>query len=143
MSLINSTIDLNNIISSLIDERMEKERENPNEKAKEDYNKLNEILENEKLIDNEQITHEQKLKEIQNKIEEKSKRKNKTLSPTSPTKKTWSKLNDKIKEKLINEYMKEKNIKDKTFKDKVLNKSFNSRKIKYDKKNEKIININI
>lgn len=138
MSLINQSIDLNDIITSLINERMKKEEENPNEKAINDYNKLKELLDKEKITNEEQITHEQKLKEIQDKIEEKSKKKNKT---TKEVKKTWSKLSSTVKSRLIDEYFKKNNIKDKILKEQLLNKTINPRKIVYDKENEIIISI--
>lgn len=142
MTSINN-IDLNDIISSLIDERLNKSKDSLIEEEKEYYEKLNEIILNEKSNDN-QLNHEQKLKEVQEKIENK-KRKPKlsklSSSEEKTVKKTWSKLSDKNKELIIDEYIKENKITDKTLKHRILNKEINARNIIYDKENEKIIKI--
>lgn len=142
MASINN-IDLNDIISSLIDERLNKSKDSLIEEEKEYYEKLNEIILNEKSNDN-QLNHEQKLKEVQEKIENK-KRKPKlsklSSSEEKTVKKTWSKLSDKNKELIIDEYIKENKITDKTLKHRILNKEINARNIIYDKENEKIIKI--
>ena len=116
------SINFNQIVNSLIDERMEKEKDNIQDP--EYYEKLKNVIEDEKkaLVDNKQNEFEKKLKELE--------------------KKTWSKLTKEEKERILDNYIKEHNI---TNGDE-LKKKINKRKIRvkdieYDRVNEKIISI--
>ena len=116
------SINFNQIINSLIDERMEKEKDNIQDP--EYYEKLKNVIEDEKkaLVDNKQNEFEKKLKELE--------------------KKTWSKLTKEEKERILDNYIKEHNI---TNGDE-LKTTINKRKIRvkdieYDRVNERIISI--
>lgn len=149
MSLDIPIIDFNDIVNLLIDERMKKEEENPNEKAKEDYEKLKDLIDKEKNTNN-QISINQQLKEVDDKIEERKKnsknkksKETKTNESSNSKLKTWSSLNKESKEKIIDEYIKENKLTDETLKLKIMNGTISSRNIKYDKVNQKIISIKL
>lgn len=119
------TITFNNIISSLIDERLERESRNIRDDAKDDYEKLKEIIDKEKIpiVDTKQEEFEKKIREEE--------------------KKPWSKLTKEIKNKLIEEYAKEKDIDCEELKMKINKRKIKAKDIEYDRVNEKIINVNI
>ena len=116
------SINFNQIINSLIDERMEKEKDNIQDS--EYYEKLKNVIEDEKkaLIDNKQNEFEKKLKELE--------------------KKTWSKLTKEEKERILDNYIKEHNITNgDELKTKINKRKIRVKDIEYDRVNEKIISI--
>ena len=117
------SINFNQIINSLIDERMEKEKDNIQDP--EYYEKLKNVIEDEKkaLVDNKQNEFEKKLKELE--------------------KKTWSKLTKEEKERILDNYIKEHNITNgDELKTKINKRKIRVKDIEYDRVNEKIISIN-
>ena len=116
------SINFNQIINSLIDERMEKEKDNIQDP--EYYEKLKNVIEDEKkaLVDNKQNEFEKKLKELE--------------------KKTWSKLTKEEKERILDNYIKEHNITNgDELKAKINKRKIRVKDIEYDRVNEKIISI--
>lgn len=116
------SINFNQIINSLIDERMEKEKDNIQDP--EYYEKLKNVIEDEKkaLVDNKQNEFEKKLKELE--------------------KKTWSKLTKEEKERILDNYIKEHNITNgDELKMKINKRKIRVKDIEYDRVNEKIISI--
>lgn len=116
------SINFNQIINSLIDERMEKEKDNIQDP--EYYEKLKNVIEDEKkaLIDNKQNEFEKKLKELE--------------------KKTWSKLTKEEKERILDNYIKEHNITNgDELKMKINKRKIRVKDIEYDRVNERIISI--
>lgn len=116
------SISFNQIINSLVDQRIIKEQENIQDQ--EYYDKLREVIENEKkaLIDNKQNEFEKKLKELE--------------------KKTWSKLTKEEKERILDNYIKEHNITNgEELKAKINKRKIRVKDIEYDRVNEKIISI--
>lgn len=116
------SINFNQIINSLIDERMEKEKDNIQDP--EYYEKLKNVIEDEKkaLVDNKQNEFEKKLKELE--------------------KKTWSKLTKEEKERILDNYIKEHNITNgDELKAKISKRKIRVKDIEYDRVNEKIISI--
>ena len=116
------SINFNQIVNSLIDERMEKEKDNIQDS--EYYEKLKNVIEDEKkaLVDNKQNEFEKKLKELE--------------------KKTWSKLTKEEKERILNNYIKEHNITNgDDLKMKINKRKIRVKDIEYDRVNEKIISI--
>ncbi len=116
------SINFNQIVNSLIDERMEKEKDNIQDP--EYYEKLKNVIEDEKkaLIDNKQNEFEKKLKELE--------------------KKTWSKLTKEEKERILDNYIKEHNITNgDELKAKISKRKIRVKDIEYDRVNEKIISI--
>ena len=116
------SINFNQIVNSLIDERMEKEKDNI--KDSEYYEKLKNVIEDEKkaLVDNKQNEFEKKLKELE--------------------KKTWSKLTKEEKERILDNYIKEHNITNgDELKTKINKRKIRVKDIEYDRVNEKIISI--
>lgn len=116
------SINFNQIINSLIDERMEKEKDNIQDS--EYYEKLKNVIEDEKkaLVDNKQNEFEKKLKELE--------------------KKTWSKLTKEEKERILDNYIKEHNITNgDDLKMKINKRKIRVKDIEYDRVNEKIISI--
>lgn len=116
------SISFNQIINSLIDERMIKEQDNIQDL--EYYDKLKNVIEDEKkaLVDNKQNEFEKKLKELE--------------------KKTWSKLTKEEKERILDNYIKEHNITNgDELKTKINKRKIRVKDIEYDKVNEKIISI--
>lgn len=116
------SINFNQIINSLIDERMEKEKDNIQDL--EYYEKLKNVIEDEKkaLIDNKQNEFEKKLKELE--------------------KKTWSKLTKEEKERILDNYIKEHNITNgDELKMKINKRKIRVKDIEYDRVNERIISI--
>ena len=116
------SINFNQIINSLIDERMEKEKDNIQDP--EYYEKLKNVIEDEKkaLVDNKQNEFEKKLKELE--------------------KKTWSKLTKEEKERILNNYIKEHNITNgDELKTKINKRKIRVKDIEYDRVNERIISI--
>lgn len=116
------SINFNQIINSLIDERMEKEKDNIQDP--EYYEKLKNVIEDEKkaLIDNKQNEFEKKLKELE--------------------KKTWSKLTKEEKERILDNYIKEHNITNgDELKTKINKRKIRVKDIEYDRVNERIISI--
>lgn len=116
------SINFNQIINSLIDERMEKEKDNIQDS--EYYEKLKNVIEDEKkaLVDNKQNEFEKKLKELE--------------------KKTWSKLTKEEKERILDNYIKEHNITNgDELKAKINKRKIRVKDIEYDRVNEKIISI--
>lgn len=117
------SISFNQIINSLIDERMIKEQDNIQDQ--EYYDKLKNVIEDEKkaLVDNKQNEFEKKLKELE--------------------KKTWSKLTKEEKERILDNYIKEHNITNgDELKTKINKRKIRVKDIEYDRVNEKIISIN-
>ena len=116
------SINFNQIINSLIDERMEKEKDNIQDS--EYYEKLKNVIEDEKkaLVDNKQNEFEKKLKELE--------------------KKTWSKLTKEEKERILDNYIKEHNITNgDELKTKINKRKIRVKDIEYDRVNETIISI--
>ena len=116
------SINFNQIINSLIDERMEKEKDNIQDS--EYYEKLKNVIEDEKkaLVDNKQNEFEKKLKELE--------------------KKTWSKLTKEEKERILDNYIKEHNITNgDELKTKINKRKIRVKDIEYDRVIEKIISI--
>lgn len=116
------SINFNQIINSLIDERIEKEKDNIQDS--EYYEKLKNVIEDEKkaLVDNKQNEFEKKLKELE--------------------KKTWSKLTKEEKERILDNYIKEHNITNgDELKTKINKRKIRVKDIEYDRVNEKIISI--
>ena len=116
------SINFNQIINSLIDERMEKEKDNIQDS--EYYEKLKNVIEDEKkaLVDNKQNEFEKKLKELE--------------------KKTWSKLTKEEKERILDNYIKEHNITNgDDLKMKINKRKIRVKDIEYDRVNERIISI--
>ena len=116
------SINFNQIVNSLIDERMEKEKDNIQDS--EYYEKLKNVIEDEKkaLVDNKQNEFEKKLKELE--------------------KKTWSKLTKEEKERILDNYIKEHNITNgDELKAKINKRKIRVKDIEYDRVNEKIISI--
>lgn len=116
------SINFNQIINSLIDERMEKEKDNIQDS--EYYEKLKNVIEDEKKasIDNKQNEFEKKLKELE--------------------KKTWSKLTKEEKERILDNYIKEHNITNgDELKMKINKRKIRVKDIEYDRVNERIISI--
>ena len=116
------SINFNQIVNSLIDERMEKEKDNIQDS--EYYEKLKNVIEDEKkaLVDNKQNEFEKKLKELE--------------------KKTWSKLSKEEKERILDNYIKEHNITNgDELKTKINKRKIRVKDIEYDRVNEKIISI--
>ena len=116
------SINFNQIVNSLIDERMEKEKDNIQDP--EYYEKLKNVIEDEKkaLVDNKQNEFEKKLKELE--------------------KKTWSKLTKEEKERILDNYIKEHNITNgDELKAKISKRKIRVKDIEYDRVNEKIISI--
>ena len=116
------SINFNQIVNSLIDERMEKEKDNIQDP--EYYEKLKNVIEDEKkaLVDNKQNEFEKKLKELE--------------------KKTWSKLTKEEKERILDNYIKEHNITNgDELKAKINKRKIRVKDIEYDRVNEKIISI--
>lgn len=116
------SISFNQIINSLIDERMIKEQDNIQDQ--EYYDKLKNVIEDEKkaLVDNKQNEFEKKLKELE--------------------KKTWSKLTKEEKERILDNYIKEHNITNgDELKTKINKRKIRVKDIEYDRVNEKIISI--
>ena len=116
------SINFNQIINSLIDERMEKEKDNIQDP--EYYEKLKNVIKDEKkaLVDNKQNEFEKKLKELE--------------------KKTWSKLTKEEKERILDNYIKEHNITNgDELKTKINKRKIRVKDIEYDRVNEKIISI--
>lgn len=116
------SINFNQIVNSLIDERMEKEKDNIQDP--EYYEKLKNVIEDEKkaLIDNKQNEFEKKLKELE--------------------KKTWSKLTKEEKERILDNYIKEHNITNgDELKAKISKRKIRVKDIEYDRVNERIISI--
>lgn len=116
------SINFNQIVNSLIDERMEKEKDNIQDP--EYYEKLKNVIEDEKkaLVDNKQNEFEKKLKELE--------------------KKTWSKLTKEEKERILDNYIKEHNITNgDELKTKINKRKIRVKDIEYDRVNEKIISI--
>ena len=116
------SINFNQIINSLIDERMEKEKDNIQDP--EYYEKLKNVIEDEKkaLVDNKQNEFEKKLKELE--------------------KKTWSKLTKEEKERILDNYIKEHNITNgDELKTKINKRKIRVKDIEYDRVNERIISI--
>ena len=116
------SINFNQIINSLIDERMEKEKDNIQDS--EYYEKLKNVIEDEKkaLVDNKQNEFEKKLKELE--------------------KKTWSKLTKEEKERILDNYIKEHNITNgDELKTKINKRKIRVKDIEYDRVNERIISI--
>ncbi len=116
------SINFNQIVNSLIDERMEKEKDNIQDS--EYYEKLKNVIEDEKkaLVDNKQNEFEKKLKELE--------------------KKTWSKLTKEEKERILDNYIKEHNITNgDELKAKISKRKIRVKDIEYDRVNEKIISI--
>lgn len=116
------SINFNQIVNSLIDERMEKEKDNIQDS--EYYEKLKNVIEDEKkaLVDNKQNEFEKKLKELE--------------------KKTWSKLTKEEKERILDNYIKEHNITNgDQLKAKINKRKIRVKDIEYDRVNEKIISI--
>lgn len=116
------SINFNQIINSLIDERMEKEKDNIQDS--EYYEKLKNVIEDEKkaLVDNKQNEFEKKLKELE--------------------KKTWSKLTKEEKERILDNYIREHNITNgDELKTKINKRKIRVKDIEYDRVNEKIISI--
>ena len=116
------SINFNQIVNSLIDERMEKEKDNIQDP--EYYEKLKNVIEDEKkaLIDNKQNEFEKKLKELE--------------------KKTWSKLTKEEKERILDNYIKEHNITNgDDLKMKINKRKIRVKDIEYDRINERIISI--
>ena len=116
------SISFNQIINSLIDERMIKEQDNIQDQ--EYYDKLKNVIEDEKkaLVDNKQNEFEKKLKELE--------------------KKTWSKLTKEEKERILDNYIKEHNITNgDQLKAKINKRKIRVKNIEYDRVNEKIISI--
>ena len=116
------SINFNQIINSLIDERMEKEKDNIQDP--EYYEKLKNVIEDEKkaLVDNKQNEFEKKLKERE--------------------KKTWSKLTKEEKERILDNYIKEHNITNgDELKTKINKRKIRVKDIEYDRVNERIISI--
>lgn len=116
------SINFNQIINSLIDERMEKEKDNIQDP--EYYEKLKNVIEDEKkaLVDNKQNEFEKKLKELE--------------------KKTWSKLTKEEKERILDNYIKEHNITNgDELKAKISKRKIRVKDIEYDRVNERIISI--
>lgn len=116
------SINFNQIINSLIDERMIKEQDNIQDQ--EYYDKLKNVIEDEKkaLVDNKQNEFEKKLKELE--------------------KKTWSKLTKEEKERILDNYIKEHNITNgDELKTKINKRKIRVKDIEYDRVNEKIISI--
>ena len=117
-----NSINFNQIINSLIDERMEKEKDNIQDS--EYYEKLKNVIEDEKkaLVDNKQNEFEKKLKELE--------------------KKTWSKLTKEEKERILDNYIKEHNITNgDELKTKINKRKIRVKDIEYDRVNERIISI--
>ena len=116
------SINFNQIINSLIDERMEKEKDNIQDS--EYYEKLKNVIEDEKkaLVDNKKNEFEKKLKELE--------------------KKTWSKLTKEEKERILDNYIKEHNITNgDELKTKINKRKIRVKDIEYDRVNERIISI--
>ena len=116
------SISFNQIINSLVDQRIIKEQENIQDQ--EYYDKLKEVIENEKKasVDNKQNEFEKKLKELE--------------------KKTWSKLTKEEKERILDNYIKEHNITNGAeLKAKINKRKIRVKDIEYDRVNEKIISI--
>ena len=116
------SINFNQIVNSLIDERMAKEKDNIQDP--EYYEKLKNVIEDEKkaLIDNKQNEFEKKLKELE--------------------KKTWSKLTKEEKERILDNYIKEHNITNgDELKTKINKRKIRVKDIEYDRVNERIISI--
>lgn len=116
------SINFNQIVNSLIDERMEKEKDNIQDP--EYYEKLKNVIEDEKkaLVDNKQNEFEKKLKELE--------------------KKTWSKLTKEEKERILDNYIKEHNITNgDELKTKINKRKIRVKDIEYDRVNERIISI--
>ena len=116
------SINFNQIVNSLIDERMEKEKDNIQDS--EYYEKLKNVIEDEKkaLVDNKQNEFEKKLKELE--------------------KKTWSKLTKEEKERILDNYIKEHNITNgDELKAKISKRKIRVKDIEYDRVNEMIISI--
>ena len=116
------SINFNQIVNSLIDERMEKEKDNIQDS--EYYEKLKNVIEDEKkaLVDNKQNEFEKKLKELE--------------------KKTWSKLTKEEKERILDNYIKEHNITNgDELKTKINKRKIRVKDIEYDRVNERIISI--
>ena len=116
------SINFNQIVNSLIDERMEKEKDNIQDS--EYYEKLKNVIEDEKkaLVDNKQNEFEKKLKELE--------------------KKTWSKLTKEEKERILDNYIKEHNITNgDESKTKINKRKIRVKDIEYDRVNERIISI--
>lgn len=116
------SINFNQIVNSLIDERMEKEKDNIQDP--EYYEKLKNVIEDEKKasIDNKQNEFEKKLKELE--------------------KKTWSKLTKEEKERILDNYIKEHNITNgDELKMKINKRKIRVKDIEYDRVNERIISI--
>ena len=117
-----NSISFNQIINSLVDQRIIKEQENIQDQ--EYYDKLREVIENEKKasVDNKQNEFEKKLKELE--------------------KKTWSKLTKEEKERILDNYIKEHNITNGAeLKTKINKRKIRVKDIEYDRVNEKIISI--
>lgn len=116
------SISFNQIINSIVDQRIIKEQENIQDQ--EYYDKLKEVIENEKKasVDNKQNEFEKKLKELE--------------------KKTWSKLTKEEKERILDNYIKEHNITNGAeLKTKINKRKIRVKDIEYDRVNEKIISI--
>lgn len=116
------SISFNQIINSLVDQRIIKEQENIQDQ--EYYDKLKEVIENEKKasVDNKQNEFEKKLKELE--------------------KKTWSKLTKEEKERILDNYIREHNITNgDQLKAKINKRKIRVKDIEYDRVNEKIISI--
>ena len=116
---------MNDIIESLIKERMKRESDNMRDEAKDDYNELQKVLqaEEESHIDTKQEEFNKQLK--------------------NEEKKPWSKLSKEVKDQLIHDYALSHDLNA----DDIV-KQFHKHKIKvkyitYDRIKEQITNINI
>ena len=114
----------NDIISELIDERIEKEKENTRPEAKEHLDKLIEVISQEKIpmVDTKQEQFNQMIKNEQ--------------------KPTWGKLTKKDKERIIDAYIDENSIENGSeLKERIMKRKIKVKNIEYDRVNEKIIAI--
>lgn len=114
----------NDIVNQLVDERIEREKANTREEAKEHLNKLIEVIEKEKIpiVDTKQEQFKQMIKDEQ--------------------KKTWSKLTKGEKEKIIDIYIEENSISNGVeLKERIMKRKIKVKNIEYDRIKERIIAI--
>lgn len=114
----------NDIVNQLVDERIEREKANTREEAKEHLNKLIEVIEKEKIpiVDTKQEQFKQMIKDEQ--------------------KKTWSKLTKSEKEKIVDIYIEENSISNGVeLKERIMKRKIKVKNIEYDRIKERIIAI--
>ena len=118
-------ISMNDIIESLIKERMKRELDNMRDEAKDDYNELQKVLqaEEESHIDTKQEEFNKQLK--------------------NEEKKTWSKLSKEVKDQLIHDYALSHDLNADDIVQQFHKHKIKVKDITYDRINEQITNINI